>query len=158
MTVRFQPCIGRTISLCKVFSLCWSPVFPAAPVGAGFASDWHATSGAGLSPNGFADTSSCAPASLSKSAPLCTRLIPPATVAPRSSAACPQTAAAPNGSRLTAASSSGHALSIGRRSSPTAAAGWSVTKSRSSSVTPTAAKKLLHALFCRNSTCIYPAE
>jgi CRP-like cAMP-binding protein len=39
------------------------------------------------------DTSPCAPASSSKSAPLCARLIPPATAAPRSSAACRQTAA-----------------------------------------------------------------
>ncbi len=50
-----------------------------------------------------------APASSSKFAPRYTRLIPPATAAPRSSAACHQIAAASDDSPPAGASSSGHA-------------------------------------------------
>jgi hypothetical protein len=55
------------------------------------------------------DTSSCAPALSSKSAPLCARLIPPATAAPRSSVACRRTTAGSDALRPTATSSNVHA-------------------------------------------------
>src|ERR1019366_9682339 len=75
---------------------------------AGFASGGHAMLGDALFPNGSADTFPCAPASSSKFAPRYTRLIPPATAAPRPSAACHQIAAASDDSPPAGASSSGH--------------------------------------------------
>jgi drug/metabolite transporter (DMT)-like permease len=97
--------VHRTAFLCKGLAGFGSTVFPAAPGGAGFASGGHATPGDALFPNGSADTFPCALASSSKSAPRCARLIPPATAAPRSSAACRQTAAASDGSPPAEASS-----------------------------------------------------
>jgi len=67
--------------------------------GAGFASDGHATPGEALFPNGSTDTFPFAPALSSKFPSVCARLIPPATAAPRSSAACRQTAAASDAPR-----------------------------------------------------------
>src|ERR1035437_10121653 len=74
-----------------------------------------------------------APASSSKFAPRYNRLIPPATAAPRSSAACHQIASASDDSPQAGASMSGHAKPTPRRSSPTVAASWSATSCRSPS-------------------------
>src|ERR1017187_8523923 len=65
--------------------------------------------------------------------------IRPAAAKPESAAACLRTGAASDGSLPTIASSSGHALPTGRRSSPAAAASWSTTMFRFPSAAPAAA-------------------
>ena len=92
-----------------------------------------------FSPSILATLLPASPASSSKFALLCAHFIPPATAAPRSSAACQQTAGASGDSPRAATSSNGRALSTVRRSSLTAAASWSATTSRSARAAPVAA-------------------